>query len=177
MVPQSAGSNSAEASRLPLVWLAHLQQEEALLAETVESLRQIRAALREGALDALKAALDRQARIANASVELRERRTSLRREVSTVLGLSARDVTLTSLAEYLPREVAAHMLACRDRLTGMAAEVDRLNSANAALVGQSLEFLERFLLEMTAGNQAGCRYSGNGTACEPLMGSLIEARG
>lgn len=177
MVLQTTRPNPADASRLSLAWLAHLQQEEALLAETLDSLRQVRAALREGALDALKAALDRQAHIAHASVELRERRAAMRREVSEVLGLAERDVTLASLADHLPRELALHVRACRDRLSEMAGEVDRLNRANAALVGQSLEFLERFLLEMTAGDNTGARYSGNGAACEPHMGSLIEARG
>ena len=148
-----------------------------MLAETLDSLQEVRGALRGGGLEGLRRALDRQARIAEASGELRERRAGLRREMAGVLGLSPREVTLTRLAARLPADVAAHLTACRDRLGRMAVEVDRVNRANAALVGQSLEFLERFLTEITDGDSVGAGYAASGAIRAPAVGSLIEARG
>jgi hypothetical protein len=177
MMQQEFGLTGPAATKLSLACVSHMQQEEAMLAETLDSLRQIRSALRDGGLDSLKAALDRQARIAHASAELRDRRADLRRAMSAALGVSPREVTLMNLAARLPRDIAAHLTGCRDRLNDMAAEIDRLNRANAALVGQSLEFLERFLTEITDGDPGGAGYSSSGATREPVLGSLIEARG
>jgi len=148
-----------------------------MLAETLDSLRQVRAALCGGSLDSLKTALDRQARIAHASAELRDRRAGLRREMSAVLGIGPQEVTLMTFAARLPRELSACLTGCRDRLSAMAADVDQLNRANAALVGQSLDFLARFLTEITDGDPGGTGYSSRGATREPVLGSLIEARG
>lgn len=165
------------ATTLSLACLAHMQQEEAMLAETLESLRRVRAALRGGSIDSLKDALNRQARIAHASSELRERRAKLRREMAAALGVPPHGVTLKMLAARLPGEAGARLASCRDRLNAMATEVDRLNRANAALVGQSLDFLERFFIEITGGDRGGSGYSPAGATREPTLGSIIEARG
>lgn len=162
---------------LSLACLAHMQQEEAMLAETLDSLRLVRAALRGGSLDSLKDALDRQARLAHASQELRERRARLRREMSAVLGIAPQSVTLKMLAARLPGDAGTRLASCRDRLSAMAAEVDHLNRANAALVGQSLDFLERFFIEITGGDRGGAGYSSAGATRAPALGSIIEARG
>lgn len=177
MTQPNARLSESKATTLSLACLAHMQQEEAILAETLDSLRQVRTALREGNLDSLKSALERQGRIAQASAELREGRASLRQEMSTALGIPVQNVTLMVLAARLPGDVADHLASCRARLSNMAAEVDRLNRANAALVGQSLEFLERFFTEITDGDRGGAGYSSRGTARAPLLGSIIEARG
>lgn len=174
---QPAPLTGSDAGSLSLACLAHLQQEEAMLAETLDSLQEVRGALRGGGLEALRRALDRQARIAEASSELRARRAALRREMAGALGIAPRDVTLSRLAARLPADVATHLTGCRDRLNRMAAEVDRLNRANAALVGQSLEFLERFLTEITDGDSVGAGYGASGALRAPAIGSLIEARG
>lgn len=174
---QVIGRVETNSGALALACLAHMQQEEAMLTETLESLRQVRAALLSGDLDSLKIALERQTRIAHASAELRERRAGLRREMSTVLGVPPRDVTLLRFASGLPRDITDHLIGCRERLRTMAAEVDRVNRANAALVGQSLDFLERFLTEITDGDPGGAGYTARGASREPALGSIIEARG
>lgn len=177
MTQQIAALAPPDPATLSLACLAHMQQEEAMLAETLESLQQIRSALLEGALDALKTALDRQSRLASASAELRQRRARLRREMSLALGISPEEVTLLGLAARLPRDVAVRLTDCRERLRAMTVEVDRLNRANAALVGQSLDFLERFLTEMTDGDRRGAGYSPTGATREAVLGSIFEARG
>jgi hypothetical protein len=154
-----------------------MQQEEAMLAETLDSLKQVRAALRGGGIDLLREALDRQNRLTRAAAELRERRAHLRRDMSAALGISPREVTLMGLAAQLPADVATRLADCRDRLSDMAAEVDRLNRANAALVGQSLDFLERFLTEITDGDRSGAGYGPTGATRVSALGSIFEARG
>jgi hypothetical protein len=177
MKPQPLALTESGVTTLSLACLAHMQQEEAMLAETLESLEQVRTALRGGGIDALKDALDRQTRIAHASAELRDRRAKLRRQMSAVLGVAPHVVTIKMLAARLPGEAGARLASCRDRLNEMAARVDRVNRANAALVGQSLDFLERFFIEITGGERDGTGYGPAGDTREPALGSIIEARG
>ena len=148
-----------------------------MLAETLASLREIRAALRGGGMSALADALDRQARIARASQELNDRRAKLRRDMAAVLGVAPQQVTLGMLAARLPGEAGDRLARCRERLNDMATEIDRLNSANAALVGHSLDFLERFFIEITGGDRGAAAYGPTGDTRQPAVRSIIEARG
>jgi hypothetical protein len=174
---RSSPPPDASLAAVSLAWLAHLQQEEALLAETLASLGAVRSALRGGDLESLHAALEQQARIADASSELLGRRARLRSELSYALGVPPDAVTLATLATAAPPDVAGHLRACRERLRGMSAEVDRLNRANAALAAQSLDFLQRFLSEITDTDSAGAVYGPSGSPHAPVAGALLEGRG
>jgi hypothetical protein len=154
-----------------------MEQEEAMLGATLESLGQVRAALTHGDLPALNRALESQAHTARAADELRQRRAALRRELAAALGVPPQTVTVEMMAKRLPADAADRLLRYRDRLRSMAADVDRLNRANASLVSQSLDFLQRFLLEITGGGQSGKSYTCCGMPREAECGSMIEARG
>ena len=65
----------ADAARLSLACLAHLEQEEALLSATLTSLHQVRAALVNNNLQDLKTALAQQAHIAQAGEEFAQSAT------------------------------------------------------------------------------------------------------
>jgi hypothetical protein len=170
----SLGLNAAT---LSLACLAHMEQEEAMLSATLDSLRCVRTALMHGDLSALNEALDRQAHTARAANELRLRRAELRRGLAATLGVSPQSVTLQMLAVRFPGEVGQRLEHCRERLGRLATEVDQLNRGNAALVQYSLDFLHRFLVEITGGVTAGARYSFAGVLEEAACGSMIEAKG
>ena len=148
-----------------------------MLGECLESLRQVRAALTQGNFASLNAALAQQGKTSRAADELRERRTKLRRKLASVLGVAPQTVTVQMLAVRLAGDTGERLTACRNRLRIMAAEVDRLNRANAALVSQSLDFLERFFVEITGGEHGGRSYDCSGTSRQSECGSIIEARG
>ena len=174
---QRPSSNlGTELATLSLVCLAHGEQEEAMLAATLQSLRRIRLALTQGDLRALEEALESQAHTARAADELRQRRSELRRHLGAVLRIPPQAVTLQILADRLPADAAEKLGRCRARLRTLAADVDQLNRSNAALVGQSLDFLHRFLVEITGG-QAGQSYTCSGQPRQAECGSMIEGRG
>jgi hypothetical protein len=177
MSPDTTINRMPDASRLSLVCLAHAEQEEAMLGATIESLRELRAALVGGDLAALGQALERQGHTARAAEELRVTRERLRCDAAAALGMHPASVTLERVAARLPREAAVRLTACRQRLIRMASEVDELNRGNAALVRHSMDFLHRLLVEITGGEPNATRYGPTGVRGTSVCGSLIEARG
>jgi len=172
--PPNPGPDS---ERLALACLAHMEQEEAMLGESLESLRQVRAALAEGDLSSLAAALDRQGHAVRAADELRRRRAELRQSLARAFRLPLASVTLHTLATVFPGDAADRLRRCRERLMAMAGEVDRLNRGNALLVRQFLDFLQRFFVAITGGSQTGGCYNTAGKLEQAECGSMIEMRG
>lgn len=165
------------APAIALACLAHMEHEEAMLAGTLESLREVRSALLDGDLGALKQALDQQAHTARAAEELRRRRVTARAEWAAAIGVPANAVTLAALAARLPADTAERLDRCRARLKQMAAEVEQLNRGNAALVRHSLEFLHEFFVSVTGGEHVGDRYRPSGALERTACGTLFEGRG
>jgi hypothetical protein len=165
-----------DTSTLSLACLAHMEQEEAMLQATLDSLRQVRAALLGRDLAELERAVERQVHTARAAEELRLRRAELRGQLAVRLGIDAQAVTLQKVAARLPGENGERLARCRERLKCMAAEIDRLNRGNAALVQHSLEFLHQFLLNVTGGAAVGDRYQPSGRVDRALCGSVFEGR-
>lgn len=157
--------------------LAHMEQEEAMLKETQESLREVRDALVQGDLGRLAGSLERQAHTARAAAELRLAREKFRQQVAETLRVSAEQVTFGWLAEHLPGEAGQRIARCRERLCRLAIEVDQLNRSNASLILHSLDFLNQLLLEITGGDKGSNRYGATGGRDIGQCGSLIKAQG
>ena len=119
-----------------------------MLSETLESLRQVRAALRRGDLAGLKRSLGQQADTARAAHQLQARRARLRDEMASALGVPARCVTLRWLADRLPVPLAQCFEQRRQRLHQMTLQVGRLGRDNADLVRQSVMLLHQLLIEL-----------------------------
>ena len=148
-----------------------------MLKESLLSLEQVRAALLQGDLGGLADSLKRQAHAAHAAGELRHARERFRTQIGLALGVSPQSVTLQWLAKQLPAEAGERIASCRERLCRLAAEVDGLNRSNAALILQSLDFLNQLLLDITGGSSGGNRYGATGRRQTSACGSLIEAQG
>ena len=154
-----------------------MEQEEAMLAATLETLRHVRAALIAGDLATLNRALDQQGHTARAASELQVRRKRLRSDLANSLGQPPESVTLQALAKSLPGEPGERLAGCRVRLKKMAEQVDRLNRGNAALVQQSLGFLHRLFVGLTGGQPSSQSYGPGGVRQDTPCGSIIEGRG
>jgi hypothetical protein len=165
-----------DVNTLSLTCLAHMEQEEAMLGATLDSLQQVRTALLGGDLSALEQALQSHASTARAADELRLRRGQLRSQLGAALGIEPRKVTLQEVAARLPLQDGQRLMRCRDRLKQMAAQVERLNRGNAALVQHSMEFLHQFLVSVTGGDAVGDRYHASGRVEKPACGSVFEGR-
>jgi hypothetical protein len=173
----SSSSCSADARDLALLCLAHLEQEEAMLVGAVESLAQVRSALIRGDLPELTKALEAQAHTARAGEELRPGRDCMRQRIAGFLGSANDAITLEMLIERLSVPHSLSLARCRERLKGLAAQVDQLNRDNAALLRHSLDFLTRLLNQLTGGGRAGDRYTLSGKREGASCGSMIQARG
>jgi hypothetical protein len=163
-------------STLTLACLAHLEQEEAMLSATLESLGQVRAALLGRDLAALERALESQSHTARAADELRGRRNQLRYAIADRLGLDPRTVTLQHLADRVQSDDRVRLARCRQRLHSISIQIDRMNRGNAALVQHSVEFLHQFLMSVTGGEPVGDRYRPSGRIERASCGSLFEGR-
>jgi hypothetical protein len=176
MTQATMTESSRDANALSLACLAHLEQEEAMLGATLDSLKQVRAALVGGDLSALQRAVEYQGHTARAANELKMRRAQLRSQLGAGLGLDPRAVTLQEVSSKLPLANADRIARCRERLHQMAAEVDRLNRGNAALVQYSMDFLHQFLISLTGVDPVGDRYRPSGQIERETCGSVFEGR-
>jgi hypothetical protein len=177
MSTPAASHPSIDLDTLALLSLAHMEQEEAMLAATLDTLTQVRTALVQGDISALNQAMEAQSHTAKAAEELRSARAQLREQLACALAAPAGSVTLQALSARVPGQLGDRLRQCRERLSRMAAAVDRLNRGNAALIRQSLEFLHNLLHEITGSHPASQRYGPAGRPAEPVHSSLIEARG
>jgi hypothetical protein len=163
-------------ARIVSAWEAHLGREEALLAATLDSLGEVRAAIVAADWGKLPGLLGFQDRLADDAADLARERDAVREAASRRTGVPAAEVTLRVLASALPAEKSAGLLATRERLALRAREADVLRRAVVTLVRFSLGFHQK-MLEGLAGGRGPDRYSAAGTWRGAAFGSLIQARG
>jgi hypothetical protein len=155
--------------------LEHVAREEAQLGATRDAVGAIRDALLGKNQDALAAALERHEEAARRGEELNLRRDAFRRDVARKLGVPHESVTLDLLADRFP-DMAGAIAQSQARLRQLAAEVERLNHSNAALLSYCLDFLQRFFDQLT-GTPRVRRYGPSGALTASSIDSLINARG
>ncbi|MCC6420491.1 MAG: flagellar export chaperone FlgN [Gemmataceae bacterium] len=154
--------------------LQHLEQEQAALETALAALGASRAALLRGETAGLIAGQQQAA--AAVCGHLRQLRNDFRGTAAVILNLPTEDVTLSVLADALSGEAGRLVASARERLARLAAEVRRLIAANASLVRTSLDFVQRFLRDLT-GAPTPSRYGPAGTIQEPACAPLLQARG
>jgi hypothetical protein len=173
--PPTLPVNPAGPSNLAELCLQHLEHEQAILQAALEALQEGRHALVTGNTAALTEAVHRQEVAADAFAALRLHRDEFRRTAAAVLGTSPHDITLRALSAALPGE-AARFDAARERLARLAIQVRQLSSQNATLIHTCLDFVQRFLRDLT-GAAAPTRYGRAGKMQESACGSLLQVRG
>ena len=135
--------------------LGHVAREESSLREARDGLADLRSALVAGDPGRVRAALQRQVRVAVQCDGLRRERSQTSERLALKLGLDPDTVTLSQVANRLPAPWADRVAAARDRLRLLAADADALNRRNAKLVEQCRDFLAGLLDEFAAGDAAG----------------------
>lgn len=153
----------------------HLEREEALLAELLATLRQVRDAFLQRDLTILPTLRDRQENLARTSEEITQARDQLRESLAPLLGISAAEVTLRAAAASLQSEARERLLSRHARLTEMVRESDQLSRHNAALLGYARGFLDCLFARLTGGGGAE-RYDPRGERRALSHGSFLEAR-
>jgi hypothetical protein len=148
--------------------LRHLEREEALLRAALAGVTTVSAALRRGDLAAAFDASAQQtlgAVLREAAAERTAAATALAREV----GLSGEPLALAALAAKLPAPHAAELLAARDRLAAITAEIAAVQTRNANLIAHLRSYFRGVLSDLTAPD-APLRYGPSGGRLEPALG-------
>lgn len=169
---------SAPPTGVPLALARHLDAEEAAVRDLLKTLRDIRQALLKHDLDGFTAALERQAKAAQAAESLRANRDKLFPELARVMGIAAgQGVTLRQIAERLPEGAAAWVQRRREQLREMALDMDRLNRQNAAMVQQSIELTRQVMGALTRQSPGGTGYDAYGSRQEAVGKSIFDLGG
>ncbi|MEK6257862.1 MAG: flagellar protein FlgN [Planctomycetota bacterium] len=154
--------------------LAHLHDEEASLVAMLQAVRDVHGALRHLNDDKLRQALEDEARVLKTAEGLQQRRSLLRSELSAVLGVSAEEVTLRRIVAATTGSLRETVEHCRQSLAEMAAEMNRLNRQNAAMIRQSLSITHGIIGRLTGTAAVGESYNADGGRDEAHVGSLVQ---
>jgi hypothetical protein len=155
--------------------LRHLGREESLLRATLTGVTAVCAALRRGDLAAAFDASAQQA-LAPQLRETADDRTAAATALAREVGLVGEVLTLTALAAKLPAPHAAELLAARERLAALTAEVSAVQARNANLITSLRSYFRGVLSDLTAPD-APLRYGPSGSRLEPSTGVGVQARG
>jgi hypothetical protein len=172
--PQPAILRECDARILSLCE-THLAREEALLADMLRTLREIRAAFVQRNLNGLAALQTHQEQLAQTGQEMGRSRDQLRESLAPLLGVPASEVTLRAAALSLPEAVRGSLLDRHAHLVELVRQADQLNHHNAALLGYARSFLRGLFASLT-GTSVSEGYGPQGERRAELCGSFLEAR-
>jgi len=154
--------------------LAHLHDEEASLSAMLQAVRDVHGALRHLNDDKLRQAIEEEARVLRAAEGLQPRRCQLRSDLSDVLGVPAEEITLCRILSATTGSLRETVERFRQSLAEMAAEMNRLNRQNAAMIRQSLSITKGIIGRLTGTAAVGESYNAGGGKEEAHMGSLVQ---
>jgi hypothetical protein len=152
----------------------HLSDEEQTLVAVLEAVQQLHHSLRHLDGEALATALQNESAALRAAEGMQSRRQQIRMEAASELGVSPEDFTLGLLATRTTGELQASIVASRQTLTEMSAEMDRLNRQNAAMIQQSMSLMRGIVGRLTGTAASGESYNAGGAREEAHVGSLMQ---
>lgn len=155
--------------------LRQLGREESLLRTALAGLTDVYEALRRGDLAGAFSA-SAQPVFASELREAADARADAAFALAREIGLSGEGLTLSALAARLPDPAAAELLAARDRLTPLAAEIAAVQARNANLITHLRSYFRGVLSDVMAPG-APLRYGPSGSRLEPATGAAVQTRG
>jgi hypothetical protein len=144
------------------VVLKHFQQEERMLADMLQSARDVRAGLLSGDLHAQQEAFHKRL---DPPAAIHEQRRALRKRIAADLNTSVEEATLRGLADRVPRPLREELIAKHQRLLNRIVEIDRLNRANAMLAAYFIDLIQKLLGGPASQQPSANRYSPSGEIC------------
>lgn len=163
-------------STLAASFLQRLRVEEDLLADALASANELYAALRRGDTTAATATTARQRANAASLHDAGAARAIAAGALAHALGIPADGLKLTALAEKLPDDLGAEVLAARERLATVTAELATIQTRNANLLAHLRSFFRGVLSDLTA-DDTPARYGPSGSWLAPVPGATLPARG
>jgi hypothetical protein len=155
---------------LTQILLNCLANEERLVREAAESLKQLHEQLRSGKPPVAQESLVQS--LANSSAERNRAATALAAEV----GLPAKGLKLAALAERLAPSEAADLLVARDSLAAAASDLTAAHRRTANLAHYLRSYFQGVLAALTTAD-GPVRYGPSGARLSPASGVAIYTRG
>lgn len=140
--------------------LDQLSGEEDLLRQARECVMGLYASLRKGDVPAVQAALPRNEALASRLYSQSEQRQVAAARLAVAVGLPP-NCSLQSIASQTPEPFAGRLLAARNTLRGLAAQVDQYRYLNANLIDRLRSFFQDVLSGLTTPD-APARYGPSG---------------
>ncbi|MFM8272200.1 MAG: flagellar export chaperone FlgN [Gemmata sp.] len=159
-------------STLAVSLLESLAREEDALRAALAGVTAVNDALRRGdlafALGAADEPLAEQLRVAAAA------RTATANGLARAVGLNGEPPTLSNLAARLDSPHSAELLAARERLTSLTAQIAAVQTRNANLITHLRSFFRGVLADLTPDSPA--RYGPSGSRLGPPAGAPPQTR-
>jgi hypothetical protein len=154
--------------------LSHLDDESAALAAMLNAVRDVHNALKCLDDETLRKSLESEAHQLSSSISLQQRRSQLQGELASVLNVAPQDVTLRRLIAMTSGSLRESIERLWRSLTAMAAEIERLNRQNSAMISQSLAIARGVVERLTGVSGVGESYNAVGARAETHVGPLIQ---
>ncbi len=154
--------------------LSHLGDESATLAAMLTAVREVHHALIHLDDGALQKSLEAEARELSSSLEIQKRRLQLQADLANVLNMPPQEVTLRRLVTMTSGSLCETIQRVWRSLAEMAAEVDRLNRQNAAMISQSLAIVRGVVERLTGAAAVGESYNAVGVRADTHVGPIIQ---
>lgn len=154
--------------------LKHLESESATLAAMLNAVRDVHHSLKNLDDAALQRALEAEARELASSISMQQRRQSFQAELASLLRKDPQDVTVRSLIPLTTGTLREKVEQIWHSLSEMAAEVDRLNRQNSAMISQSLAIARGVVERLTGVSGAGESYTAVGARADSHVGPLVQ---
>jgi hypothetical protein len=154
--------------------LSHLREERASLTSMLQAVRDVHYSLLVLDDHSLKSSLDAEERELKMNTALQQRRRQLQGQFASSLQLTPRDITLHRLAAMTSGSLHDSIGEILQSLAEMAAEVDKLNRQNAAMIGQSLAIARGVIEQLTGSAAINESYNSIGGRAETHVGPLIQ---
>lgn len=165
-----------EISQLVERLLLQLGREEEQLREAIVRAREVYETLRSGNMPGMMQVLPKQERLAEDLRVCAEERTEAANQLAQFLGIESSRVTLVNLAQQLPANYRAALLASRETLKELSAELISFQQSNANLI-QHLRCYFRGVLSGLTSGELPSRYGPSGARVEFPAGTMVLARG
>ena len=176
MTPAAPGNKSPCDEQLILDCEDHLEREEILLTQTVESLGAVRTAISSADWEKLRDLLSFQVRLEADTSRIAYERDSLRGRIASISGIPGSAVTLRSIVAVGSSGRGQPSFDRHERLVRMVADAELLRRTIVTLVRFSIDFHQK-MLEGLTGRSSHQRYSAVGTWQDVVFGSMIQQRG
>lgn len=157
--------------------LSYLARQEESLRSALATLQEVRAAALAGDAPRLEALRGPQEELARQAQALRAEGAAIRGRAAAVLGVPEAEATLDRLADRLGGRAAEQLRVAGADVRALAAEVDRLNRSNAAVLEHGLSFIRRVLRDLTGAEIPAAGYGPDGTPAGSPSRPLLSARG